>query len=85
MLLLLVQDLIVRIHDIHRKAGLMLAGAGAGDPLGSQRLGLFPGIALLYQTINLVLKQPLLCGAGAVGRADQRLQPRRPGIVHHLL
>lgn len=36
LLLLLVQDLIARIHNIHRKAGLMLAGTGAGDPLGGR-------------------------------------------------
>ena len=56
LLLLLVQDLIARIHDIHRKAGLMLAGAGAGDPLGNQRLGLFLGETLLCQGVCLVLK-----------------------------
>ena len=55
-LLLLVQDLIARIHNIHRKAGLMLAGTGAGDPLGGPVLGLFLGETLLCQGVCPVLK-----------------------------
>ena len=56
LLLLLVQDLIARIHNIHRKAGLMLAGTGAGDPLGGPVLGLFLGETLLCQAVCPVLK-----------------------------
>ena len=58
------QELVGGVHNVHRQAGLMLAGAGEGHKKGGFRLGFLLGKTLGKVLLILRGKQILLVGGG---------------------
>ena len=83
--LLLVQQLIVHIHQVHSQTQLMLAGAREGADGSSHDLRLFPGKTVGHLLLHLLFIQPLLVFMGAVGRADDGGIACGLAIGQHLL